>query len=50
MSIGKTRGWLYWIAKLLGDVNAVKRGTVGKRIVRRVVGKYTARALWKIFK
>jgi len=26
MSIGKTRGFLYTLARLLGDVNAVKKG------------------------
>lgn len=31
MSINKTRGWQYFIARLLGDVNAVKKGKVGKR-------------------
>jgi hypothetical protein len=32
MSIGKTRGFLYWLARLLGDVNAVQKGKVRKRI------------------
>ena len=32
MSIGKTRGFLYWLARILGDVNAVQKGKVGKRI------------------
>ena len=50
MSIGKTRGFLYWLAKLLGDVNAVKKGKVGRRIGRRVAGKATGRGLWKLFK
>ena len=45
-----TRSWLYWLAKLLGDVNAVKRGKVGKRIVRRTVGKGTGRIFRKLFK
>jgi len=50
MSINKTRGLLYWIAKLLGDVNAVQKGTVGKRIARRAAGKATGKALRKLFK
>jgi hypothetical protein len=50
MSISKTRGWLYLIAKLLGDVNAVKKGRVGKRVARRLAGKATGRGLGKIFK
>lgn len=31
MSINKVRKALYGIAKILGDINAVKRGTVGKK-------------------
>lgn len=26
------RGWLYFIARLMGHINAVKRGRVGRRI------------------
>lgn len=44
------RGFLYAMARLLGDVNAVRRGTVGKRIVRRAVGRATARTLWRLFR
>lgn len=44
------RSTLYLIARLLGDVNAVKRGTVGKRIARRAAGKVTGRGLGKLFK
>lgn len=50
MSIGKTRGWLYFVARLLGDVNAVKRGRVGRRIARRAAGRATGRGLGKLFK
>lgn len=50
MSISKTRGFLYWLAKLLGDVNAVQKGKVGKRIVRRGAGKVTGRTMRKMFK
>lgn len=45
-----TRSWLYRIARLMGDYNAVKKGRVGRRIGRRVAGRATGRALWKIFK
>jgi len=44
------RSFLYWLARLLGDVNAVKRGKVGRRIGRRVAGKATGRLLGKLFK
>ena len=50
MSINKTRGFLYWLAKLLGDINAVRRGRVGRRIARRAAGKATSRGLGKLFK
>jgi len=33
------RSLLYTLAKLLGDVNAVKKGRVGERGQRRVAGK-----------
>ena len=50
MSISDTRGFLYWLARLLGDVTAVKRGRVGRRIARRAAGKATGRGLGKLFK
>lgn len=50
MSINKTRGLLYQLGKLLGDVNAVKKGTVHKRIARRAAGKVTGRGLGKLFR
>lgn len=50
MSIGKTRSALYKTARILGDINAVKRGTVGKRVARRVAGRATGRGLGKLFK
>lgn len=44
------RGLLYWLARLLGDVNAVKKGRVGRRIGRRAAGRGTGRLFRKIFK
>lgn len=46
----KIRGILYFLARILGDVNAVKKGKVGKRIGRRVAGKIAGRGLGKLFK
>ena len=43
----KIRSFLYWLARLLGDVNAVRKGRVRQRIVRRVAGKATGRAMRK---
>lgn len=46
----KTRGFLYWLARVMGDVSAVKKGKVGKRIARRAAGKATGRGLGRLFK
>jgi hypothetical protein len=48
--INKIRSILYFLAKLLGDVNAVQKGRVGRRVGRRVAGKATGKALRKLFK
>lgn len=50
MSINKIRKVLYATARILGDVNAVKRGTVGKRIARRAAGRGTGKLLRRLFK
>ena len=42
------RSLLYLIARLLGDISAVKKGKVGRRIGRRVVGKVAGRGIGKI--
>ena len=34
ITIGKTRSALYKAARFLGDVNSVKRGTIGQRLIR----------------
>jgi len=44
------RGLLYWLAKVLGDVNAVKRGKVGRRLLRRQTGKLTGRGIRRLLK
>ena len=40
-----TRGLLYQIAKFLGDINAVKKGKVGRRVGGRTAGKITSKGL-----
>ena len=50
MSINKVRSFLYFFAKILGDVNAVKKGKVGKRVGRRVAGRATGKLLGRMFK
>ncbi|MEX1021563.1 MAG: hypothetical protein WD058_00310 [Dehalococcoidia bacterium] len=44
------RGWLYLVAKLMGDANAVKKGRVGRRVGRRIAGKTTGRLLGRLFR
>jgi len=44
------RSLLYKLARLLGDVQAVRKGKIGKRIARRAAGKATGRGLGKVFK
>lgn len=53
MSINKTRGLLYRLAKLLGDLSALKSGKPGKvtkRVTRRITGKATGRVFRKLSK
>ena len=37
-------------ARLLGDINAAKKGKIGKRIGRRAVGKAAGRSMRKLFR
>lgn len=46
--INKIRKALYTSAKVLGDVNAVKKAKVGKRVQRRVSGKIAGKVLSKV--
>ncbi len=50
MSIGRTRSVLYAVARILGDVQAVRKGTVGRRIGRRIVGRATGRGIGRLFR
>jgi hypothetical protein len=47
-----TRGWLYFIAKAMGDAQAVAKGpkAIEKRVLRRMVGKAVSRGMWRLFK
>ena len=45
--MNKTRGILYWLARLLGDVNAVRRGRVGRRVARRAAGRAVGRGIFR---
>ena len=57
ITINKIRSFLYKTAKILGDVNAVKRDKVGTRVTNRLTGKvsskarsYLSRKIMNIFK
>jgi hypothetical protein len=49
-TMNQTRGWLYRIARIMGDVQAVQRGRVGQRVGRRVTGRATGRAMRRLFR
>ncbi len=43
-----TRGWLYAMARLTGDVSAVRRGRVGRRVKNKILGRVLGRAgFWR---
>lgn len=44
------RNLLYALARLLGDINAVKKNKVPRRVARRVAGKITGRLFRRLFK
>ena len=50
MDVNGLRSSLYKVARIMGDVNAVKKGKVGKRVARRAAGKVTGRSLGELFK
>ncbi|MFQ5680227.1 MAG: hypothetical protein ACE5HP_12320 [Gemmatimonadota bacterium] len=44
------RSLLYAIARFLGDLQAARRGTIGKRLVRRAAGRSVGRLLRRILR
>jgi hypothetical protein len=50
--INAIRGWLYWMARFLGDVNAIQRGphAIEQRVERRLVGRLAGRFLGRLFR
>lgn len=46
--INKIRKALYSSAKVLGDVNAVKKNKVGNRVKNRVAGRISGKLLGKL--
>jgi hypothetical protein len=45
LTIGKVRSSLYASAKVLGDVNAVVRGTILQRLTNRYLGNLTTQLI-----
>lgn len=50
VKIEKVRGALYKTAKVLGDVQAVKKKKVAQRVIRRAAGKAIGSIFKKLFK
>lgn len=50
MTLNDFRSLLYKSAKYLGDINAIKRNKVKRRVGYRIAGKLTSKLLNSIFK
>ncbi|WP_186725591.1 hypothetical protein [Planomicrobium sp. CPCC 101110] len=50
MNIKKIESILYKSGRIVGDLNAIKNGTLHKRLARRAVKKVINRVTGKIFK
>lgn len=50
VSLNQIRNLLYRLASLLGDVNAIQKGKIGKRIVRKVATRTTMGWLNRLLK
>lgn len=48
--LNRFRWWLIKLSSFLGDLNALQRGKLPQRIIRRTVTKHALRALNKVFK
>ncbi len=50
--MSKTRGFLYMVARLMGDAQAVRGGPkkVVKRVERRLVGRLLGKLMGKLFR
>lgn len=42
------RSFIYKFAQFLGDINAIQKGTVGKRLERRIVGRVVGKLLGRM--
>jgi hypothetical protein len=41
-----TRSLAYAFARFLGDVNAVRRGRITRRLVNRAIGRHVVSRMW----
>jgi len=41
------RSWLYLAARVLGDLRAVQRGRIGKRLVNKYIGRHIVSKIWR---
>jgi hypothetical protein len=41
------RSFLYWLARFLGDLNAIGKGKVGRRIANKAIGRKFVSKLWR---
>lgn len=41
---------IYKILRISNDINAIRRGRIGKRIGRRIVGRITGKGIRRLFK
>lgn len=48
-TIGEARGALHKSAHVLGDVSAIQKGTVGKRVAGREAGETAGHDLGRLF-
>jgi hypothetical protein len=44
------RSLLYALARLIGDANAIRKGRIGTRIMRRAAGRIAGRGLGRLFR
>jgi len=49
-TINRSRRTAYRVARILGDVQAVRTGRIGRRVGRRIAGRMTGRALRRAFR
>lgn len=44
--MNKTKNTAYKIGRLIGDVNAAKKGKLTKRILNKLIGRFIVSKLW----